>query len=89
MESLTEQELDALSILEARIAKAAAALAQIRKERDTAREEAELLRLERDELQERIAKMESEREALQSERKVVRTRIEKLLGQMDLISSDS
>jgi len=33
--------------------------------------------------------MESERETFQTERKAVRTRIEKLLGQMDLISSDS
>jgi FtsZ-binding cell division protein ZapB len=89
MQTLTDPELDALSSLEARIAKAALALAQLRKERDAAREEAEMLRLERDDAQERLAKIESEREALQTERKAVRTRIEKLLGQMDLISSDS
>lgn len=89
MESITEPQLDALASLEERIAKTASAMAQLRKERDAARDEAELLRMERDELQEKVAKMESDREAIQTERKAVRARIEKLLGQMDLISSDS
>jgi FtsZ-binding cell division protein ZapB len=89
METTTEPQLDALASLEERIAKAAASLGRLRKERDAARDEAELLRMERDELQAKIAKMESERETFQTERKAVRTRIEKLLGQMDLISSDS
>lgn len=89
MDSATDPQMDALAALEARIAKAATAIGQLRKERDAAREEAELLRLERDELLAKIAKMESERDAMQTERKAVRTRIEKLLGQMDLISSES
>lgn len=89
MESATGPQLDALAALESRIAKAASAIGQLRKERDSAREDAELLRLERDELADKIAKMESECDAMQTERKAVRTRIEKLLGQMDLISSES
>jgi regulator of replication initiation timing len=89
MEATTDPQLDALASLEARIAKAVSVIGQLRQERDSAREEAELLRLERDELREKLAKMEAERETMQSERKAVRARIEKLLGQMDLISSDS
>lgn len=89
MESITEPQLDALASLEARISKAASVIGQLRKERDSAVEEAELLRLERDELRDKLAKLESERETMQTERKAVRTRIEKLLGQMDLISSES
>jgi FtsZ-binding cell division protein ZapB len=70
--SPSQQELDALSILEERITRAVELVTTLRAEK---------------------AEMEAQRDAaiqeldeLRSERKQVRTRIEKLLGQMDLLS---
>jgi len=70
--SPSQQELDALSSLEERITKAVDLVSTLRAEK---------------------ADLEAERDAaiqelneLRSERKQVRTRIEKLLGQMDLLS---
>ena len=70
--SPSQQELDALSSLEERITRAVELVTTLRAEK---------------------ADMEAQRDAaiqeldeLRSERKQVRTRIEKLLGQMDLLS---
>jgi FtsZ-binding cell division protein ZapB len=70
--SPSQQELDALSSLEERITRAVELVTTLRAEK---------------------AEMEAQRDAaiqeldeLRSERKQVRTRIEKLLGQMDLLS---
>jgi FtsZ-binding cell division protein ZapB len=70
--SPSQQELDALSSLEERITRAVDLVTTLRAEK---------------------ADMEAQRDAavqeldeLRSERKQVRTRIEKLLGQMDLLS---
>jgi FtsZ-binding cell division protein ZapB len=75
-------EMDELSALEARVTRAVELIQQLREERDEAR--AELI-----DTRQRLAAIESEQETLRTERKVVRTRIEKLLGQMDLLSSES
>ena len=71
--SPSQQELDALSSLEERITRAVELVTTLRAEK---------------------ADMEAQRDAaiqelneLRSERKQVRTRIEKLLGQMDLLST--
>jgi predicted nucleic acid-binding Zn-ribbon protein len=75
-----EQESDSLSSLEDRIQQAVQLVARLRQERDAAV----------DQLSE--AKSEAERlggevRSLQAERKQVRTRIEKLLGQIDQLSA--
>jgi FtsZ-binding cell division protein ZapB len=81
-----EQENDSLSSLEERITRAVELVSALRNERD--------------EMASMLAKAESERDAavvlaqksideldhLRSERKQVRTRIEKLLGQMDVLN---
>jgi len=75
-----EQELDALSSLEDRITRAVELVAT--------------LRAEKAELEEQLASAMSDANSyrqelneLRSERKQVRTRIEKLLGQMELLSA--
>jgi FtsZ-binding cell division protein ZapB len=75
-----EQELDALSSLEDRITRAVELVAA--------------LRAEKVELEEQLASAISDANSyrqelneLRSERKQVRTRIEKLLGQMELLSA--
>jgi FtsZ-binding cell division protein ZapB len=74
-----QQELDSLGHLEERITRAVELVTS--------------LRLENSELESQLASAIAERDAvrlelddLRSERKQVRTRIEKLLGQMDLLS---
>ena len=74
------EETDALQSLEERIVKAVELLAQYRQERDVAVKASEELKAENKLLSEEL-------ETLQSERKQVRSRIEKLLGQMDSLAS--
>jgi regulator of replication initiation timing len=78
--SPAEQETDSLNSLEERIQRAVQLVARLRQERDAAVEEAAQAKLEN----ERIA---GELQTLQAERKQVRTRIEKLLGQIDQLGS--
>ena len=73
-----EFEVDSLSSLEDRIQRAVQWVAQLRQEKDAAVEAAEA-RAEADRLAQEV-------KALQAERKQVRSRIEKLLGQIDQLS---
>ena len=88
-----EQELDALASLEERINRAAETVAHLRQEKETIAQQLEAAVLERDAARKEAAlaqtqalKAAQELEDLRSERKQVRTRIEKLLGQMDLLN---
>jgi len=88
-----EQELDALASLEERINRAAETVAHLRREKETIAQQLEAAVLERDAARKEAAlaqtqalKAAQELEDLRSERKQVRTRIEKLLGQMDLLN---
>jgi len=75
-----EQESDSLSSLEDRIQRAVQLVARLRQERESAVEEAADARRE-------AARMADEIKALHAERKQVRSRIEKLLGQIDQLSA--
>ena len=88
-----EQEIDALSSLEERINRAVEAVGYLRKEKDVIAQQLETVMAERDAARKDAAlaqaqaqKVAQELEDLRSERKQVRTRIEKLLGQMDLLN---
>jgi FtsZ-binding cell division protein ZapB len=88
-----EQEIDALSSLEERINRAVEAVSYLRKEKDVIAQQLETVMAERDAARKDAAlaqaqaqKVAQELEDLRSERKQVRTRIEKLLGQMDLLN---
>ena len=74
-----EPGLDSLASLEERIQQAVQFVAQLRRERDAALEDAAAAKAEA----ERLA---GEMKTLQAERKQVRSRIEKLLGQIDQLS---
>ena len=74
------EDADALQSLEERILRAVDLVSQLRQERDAA------LKMN-DDLKADNTRLSEELETLQSERKQVRTRIEKLLGQMDHLSS--
>jgi uncharacterized coiled-coil DUF342 family protein len=74
-----EFEVDALSSLEERIQRAVQWAAQLRQEKQAALEAAAEARAEADRLAQEV-------KTLQAERKQVRSRIEKLLGQIDQLS---
>jgi FtsZ-binding cell division protein ZapB len=79
--SPSEQETDSLSNLEQRIQQAVDLVVRLRKEKNAAVEQAEQARAE-------SARLSEELRTLQAERKQVRTRIEKLLGQIDDLSGE-
>jgi hypothetical protein len=92
------EETDSLASLEERITRAIELVTQLRQERDSALRRAESLEAdlaERDaigsekaaELEAQNARLLEEIAGLKSERRQVRARIEKLLGQMDLLSA--
>jgi FtsZ-binding cell division protein ZapB len=78
--SPSEQETDALSGLEERIQKAVELVGRLREERDAALQDAA-------DAHTQVARLSEEVKHLQAERKQVRTRIEKLLGQIDEIGA--
>jgi FtsZ-binding cell division protein ZapB len=71
---------DSLTSLEDRIQRAIQLVARLRQEKETAAEEAAAAKAE-------ASRLADEVKALQAERKLVRSRIEKLLGQIDLLSN--
>jgi FtsZ-binding cell division protein ZapB len=75
-----EQETDALGGLEERIQKAVQLVTRLRQEKEAALAEAA-------EANAHAAKLSEELKTLQAERKQVRSRIEKLLGQIDELSA--
>ena len=74
------EDADALQSLEERILRAVDLVSQLRKEKDAVVKAHEELKAENTRLSEEL-------DTLQSERKQVRSRIEKLLGQMDTLAS--
>ena len=77
--SPVDQEQDSLSTLEERIQRAVQLVAKLRQEKETALEEAAEAKAD-------AARLTDEVKALQQERKQVRSRVEKLLGQIDQLS---
>ncbi len=77
--SPVEQETDSLGSLEQRIQQAVQLVARLRSEKEAALKDAADAHAE-------VARLSEEVESLQGERKQVRQRIEKLLGQIDQLS---
>ncbi len=75
-----ELETDSLHALEQRIQQAVQLVSRLRQEKDAAVEEAAAARAEN-------ARLSDELKTLHAERKQVRSRIEKLLGQIDQLSA--
>jgi FtsZ-binding cell division protein ZapB len=78
-------EDDALASLEDRIRRAVEMVATLREERDGALAERDSAKKTAREAVAESLKLREELEVLRSERKQVRSRIEKLLGQMELL----
>lgn len=92
--SRPEAETDALSSLEERILRAVDLIGQLRTENEAIHRQLQADSSERESAAVMIAGLRSENqqlkeelESLRAERKQVRTRIEKLLGQMDLLAT--
>jgi len=79
--SPVEQETDSLVSLEQRIQQAIQLVARLRSEKEAALEDAARAKAE-------AARLSEELKILQTERKQVRQRIEKLLGQIDQLAVD-
>lgn len=75
------EEIDSLGSLEQRIQQAVQLVARLRSERDAALDKVAGAKAE-------AARLSGEVQALQAERKQVRQRIEKLLGQIDQLSAE-
>jgi FtsZ-binding cell division protein ZapB len=80
MSSAAVQDIDSLGSLEQRIQQAIELVSRLRSEKAAAEEEAVEAKAE-------AARLSDEVQALQAERKQVRQRIEKLLGQIDQLSA--
>jgi FtsZ-binding cell division protein ZapB len=94
MASAPEEKIDSLAHLEERVRKTAELVARLRAEKDAALNEKEAAVAEREaavreaaEAHAHAAELSRELETLRGERLQVRTRIEKLLGQMDLLNA--
>ena len=88
------EDIDSLSNLEERINRAVELVASLRSERDAMAGQLQAAVAERDAVRKELnqahllaQKATQELDELKAERKQVRTRIEKLLGQMDLLSA--
>ena len=80
MSTAATQEIDSLGSLEERIHQAIQLVSRLRAEKQAAEEQAAKATAE-------TARLSEEVQALQAERKEVRQRIEKLLGQIDQLSA--
>ncbi len=94
MEQVREDEVEILASLEDRIRKAVELVTALRKENEALAGKLAQVTAEREAAEKAAAKanegtagLRKELETLQAERKQVRTRIEKLLGQMDLFGA--
>ena len=94
MDLLDNAEVDSLSTLEERIVKAVELVAHLRGQNEALEQKLSAAQSERETMKKSAAEasqqyqaLTEELDALRAERKQVRTRIEKLLGQMDLLSA--
>ena len=88
------EETDSLTSLEERIHRAVQLVSQLRQEKESVQKQLDAAVAEKEaaaqagaDLQAQLNAVSEELDTLKSERKQVRTRIEKLLGQMDLLST--
>ena len=80
-----EQEVDALAKLEERIEQAAELVVRLRREKDAAIVDRETAVREAAEAKALASRLALELETLRGERGEIRSRIEKLIGQVDLL----
>lgn len=88
------EDSDSLASLEERITRAVQLVTQLRREKEALEKQIVTIQSEKDAMEAQFSDLQSRNEALndevgglRSERKQVRNRIEKLLGQIDLLSA--
>jgi FtsZ-binding cell division protein ZapB len=81
------QESDSLSSLEERIQRAVKLVTRLREEKEAALADASAARAETVEARAQVDRLSDEVRTLQMERKQVRNRIERLLGQIDELNA--
>jgi FtsZ-binding cell division protein ZapB len=86
-EQVREEEADSLATLEERIRQAVDLVTRLRREKEAALADKESALREAAGVREQLVKLSQELEALREERRQVRTRIEKLLGQIDALGT--
>ena len=86
-EPVREEEADSLATLEERIRQAIELVMRLRREKEAALAEKDAALREAAGAREQVARLSQELEAARAERKQVRTRIEKLLGQIDALGT--
>ena len=82
-----EQDVDSLARLEQRILRAVALVDELRQQKDAAEAERDKAVGEAGEARALASELSQELETLRAERQEVRARIERLLGQMDLLNA--
>ncbi len=87
MNLLEQQETDSLASLEERIHRTVQVVAKLRQEKEALLAEKQAAQRDAADARSQAAKMSDELEALRVERKQVRSRIEKLLAQIDQLSN--
>ena len=87
MDLLKDQEVDALGRLEERIQQAAELVARLHRENEAALAESKAAIREAAEAKALASRLSLELEALKGERSQIRSRVEKLIGQMDLLGA--
>lgn len=87
MNLLEQQETDSLASLEERIHRTVQVVAQLRQEKEALIAERQAAQRDAAEARSQAARMSEELDALRTERKQVRSRIEKLLAQIDQLSN--
>ena len=88
MELQQDQEVDALARLEERVGQAAECVSRLRREKEAALTERESAVREAAEAKALASRLALELKTLRGERGEIRSRIEKLIGQMDLLSAN-
>ena len=86
MELLRDQEVDSLARLEERIAQAAERVSGLRRVKEAALAERDAAVREAAEAKALASRLVLELETLRAQRGEIRSRVEKLIGQMDLFS---
>ena len=91
---VSAEDSDSLASLEERITRAVQLVTQLRREKEALEKQMATIQSEKDAMEAQFSELQSRNEALndeigglRSERKQVRNRIEKLLGQIDLLSA--
>ena len=86
LDNVDIQETDSLASLEERIVQAVQLVTRLRQEKEAAIADKQAALQKVADLQSRNSQLSSELETVRAERKQVRVRIEKLLGQIDQLS---